>query len=98
MDRLLEWSRESMLPNTLMSLYQIRLIDFEQIYASGEIIVTEPMGELDILWSVSRVPREYRQMKRVIFTGNDEVCEYFVSDGNDTGRIVLTDFSVEVVR
>lgn len=98
MDKLLDWSRESMLPNTLMSLYQSKIIDFEQIYASSEIIVTEPMGELDILWSVGRIPKEYRQMKRVIFTGSDNVCEYLVSDGDETGRIMLTDFLVEVVR
>ena len=98
MNCLLKWSRESMLPNTLMSLYQCQVIDFEQIYASNEIIVTEPMGELDILWSISRVPAELRKMKRVIFKGSDRVCEYSLSDGVDMGRIVFTDFEVEVVR
>lgn len=96
MDELLKWSRDGLLPNTLMTIYQKRVIDIEQIRNTEGVIVAEPLGELDLLWVMANLPGIYLDMKRIVFTTSDETFKYTVTDGEAGAEIEMTDFLVEV--
>lgn len=98
MQQLLEWSRESMLPNTLLTLYSVQTIDIEQFHKETDNLITDPLGELDLLWVMSQMPKQLLAMKRVTFTGSTKTLTYMISDGDNEGRIEMSDFEIEVER
>lgn len=98
MDELLRWSMESMLPNTLLTLYSTKEIDFGELQKTEGIFITEPLGELDLLWAISQLPKALREMKKVSFATTKESFEYVITDGKTTGKIEMTNFKVEVER
>ena len=98
MDELIKWSRDGFLPNTLMSVFQKGEIDIEEIKCSKDLIVAEPLGELDLLWVISNLPKNYLNMKRIVFTTSEEKFEFTITDGEAETKIEMTDFIVEVER
>lgn len=98
MGELLKWCREGLLPNTLMSVFQKGEIDIESIKSSKDLIVAEPLGELDLLWVMSSLPKNCLDMKRIVFTTSDKKLEFTVTDGDASAKIEMTDFYVEVER
>ncbi len=98
MDELMRWSKESALPNTLMTMYQKKEIDFESLRTEGGLFAKEPLGEFDLLWVLSNMPQNYLDMKKIIFSSSDEKCEFSVDDGETAMTIEMTNFGVEVER
>ena len=98
MDELIRWSKESALPNTLMTMYQKKEIDFESLRTEGGLFAKEPLGEFDLLWVLSNMPQNYLDMKKIIFSNSDEKCEFSVDDGETAMTIEMTNFGVEVER
>ena len=98
MDELIKWSRDGFLPNTLMSVFQKGEIDIEEIKCSKDLIVAEPLGELDLLWVISNLPKNYLNMKRIVFTTSEVKFEFTITDGEAETKIEMTDFIVEVER
>lgn len=98
MDELLRWSKDGLLPNTLMTIYQKKIIDVEEFQKTEEVIVVEPMGELDILWVMKNFPKNYLNMKQIIFTTSDKTFEFTFKDGETNVKIEMTDYFVEVKR
>lgn len=94
---LLEFSSESMLPNALLTFYQASEIDFDKLKSMEEVIIPEPQGEIDLLWAISRLPKNYLSMKKIIFKTNDEEFDFEVSDKKSTGKIAMSNFLVEVI-
>ncbi|MBQ8942410.1 MAG: hypothetical protein IJ062_11295 [Firmicutes bacterium] len=97
MNELFGWSKEALLPNTLMSFFQSKEIDIAGL-KTEELIVTEPLGELDLLWNLSNIPKDHLDMERIIFTTSDETFKFTVTDGKTSANIEMTDFEVEVKR
>ena len=94
----LRWSKGGLLPNTLMTIYQKKVIDIEEfLKTKGEMFV-EPMGEFDLLWILKNFPKNYLNMKQIIFTTSDKPFEFTVKDGEASARIEMTDYFVEVKR
>ena len=98
MDELFRWSKDGLLPNTLLSIFQKGKIDIEALKEAENIIVTEPLGELDLLWIISELPKNYLDIKRIVFTTSNEKFDFYVTDGETSARIEMTDFLVEVER
>ncbi len=98
MDKLLRWSKDSLLPNTLMTIYQKEIIDIDELRRAEGLIIAEPSGELDLLWIISNLPREYFDMKRIIFSTSDKTCEFSVTDGETSAKIEMTNYLVGVER
>ena len=98
MDELLRWSKESMLPNTLLTIYQTKEIDFVELRKSEGLFIAEPLGELDLLWAISQLPKAYREIKKVSFITTNDSFEFSVTDGVTTGKIEMTNYIVEVER
>ena len=97
-NELMKWSRDGFLPNTLLTIYQTGKIDLEQLRGAEDIIVAEPLGELDLLWVLSKLPKKYLEMKRLLFTTSDETFDFDLRDGEESIKIKMTNFTVEVER
>lgn len=97
-DELMKWSTGGYLPNTLMTIYQTGKIDLEELRSTEGVIVSEPLGELDLLWILSKLPKEYLGMQRLRFTTSDESFDFDLRDGGDSIRIQMTNYLVEVER
>lgn len=98
MNDLLRWSKESMLPNTLLTIYQMKEIDFEEIRNTEGLLVAEPLGELDLLWMISQLPEVCRTLKKATFTTTSENFSFTVTDGTTTAKIEMTNYRTEVER
>lgn len=97
-DNLLRWNIENMLPNTLLTMYQRNCIDIEELKSAEGLIVAEPLGELDLLWMLTNVPKNFLDMKRIIFKTTDETFEFNVDDGEKHVTVKMTNYIVEVER
>ena len=87
-----------MLPNTLMTLYQKQNIDLEELRNMPELLIAEPLGELDLLWVLSQLPPQDLTMKQIRFSTSDQTFSFSVTDGEDEATIEMTDYLVEVDR
>ncbi len=95
-NNLIKWSKNGYLPNTLMTIYQSKKIDIEELRNTKALIVAEPLGEFDLLWILSQLPKEYIGMQRLRFATSDEAFDFDLQDGDDLARIQMTNFKVEV--
>lgn len=97
-DELMKWSKDGYLPNTLMTIYQKEQIDLEDLRKAEGVIVAEPLGELDLLWVLSRLPKQYLEMQRLKFKTSDEAFDFYLRDGESYMKINMTNYTVEVER
>ena len=95
-DELMKWGTGGYLPNTLMTIYQAGKIDLEELRNTDGVIVAEPLGELDLLWILSKLPKEYLGMQRLQFATSDESFDFDLRDGEDAIKIQMTNYMVEV--
>jgi hypothetical protein len=95
---LMKWSRDRSLPNTLMTIYQTGKIDLTELRNTEGVIVTEPLGELDLLWVLSKLPKQFLEMQRICFAASDESFDFDLCDGEESVKIKMTNFTVEVER
>ncbi len=98
MEQVFRWSTDSMLPNTLMTIYQKERIDFDSLRETESFILAEPQGELDLLWVFSNLPRQLLQLKQLLFESSNESFQFTASDGETNVEIEMTNFRVEVER
>ena len=98
MDELIRWNEESMLPNTLLTLYQKEQIDIEELKNTEGLFVAEPLGELDLLWILINLSKDYLDMKKIHFYTTDDAFEFTVDDGDVSTTIKMTNYLVEVER
>ena len=98
LDELIRWSRDSLLPNVLLTIYQKGVIDVEELRNSKELFVTEPLGEFDLLWVMTSLPKEWLDVKQILFETTDAPFDFTVTDGETSVKIEMTDFLVEVKR
>ena len=98
MDDLIRWNEEKMLPNTLLTLYQKKQIDIEELKSTKDLLVKDPLGELNILWILVNLPKNYLDMKNIRFSTADADFEFTVDDGNVSTTIKMTNYLVEVER
>lgn len=98
MDKLIRWGRNGLLPNVLLTIFQKGVIDMEELCGAAELFVTEPLGEFDLLWVMTMIPKEYLDMKQIIFETTDNPFDFNVTGGESNVKIEMTDFLVEVKR
>lgn len=97
-DEIMRWNKENALPNTLMTIYQKKEIDLESVRGDQGLFAKEPMGEFDLLWILSNLPRNYLNMKKITFSTSNETCKFTVDDEINSMTIEMTNFVVEVER
>ncbi|MBE6003711.1 MAG: hypothetical protein E7232_06445 [Lachnospiraceae bacterium] len=97
MDQLIRWNKDSMLPNTLMTIYQKKEIDLEGLRSDTALFVAEPLGEFDLLWALTNIPQDYLNMKKIIFETSEDNCEFTVDDGETKSTIEMTNFVVKII-
>lgn len=78
------------------------------LYGMGEIIiegwqensgfVQQPQGEFELLWLLKSVPTEQLNIKRIIVTKLDELCNFTINIDNKEYRIELTNFELRIIR
>ena len=61
-------------------------------------MVKDPLGELNILWILVNLPKNYLDMKNIRFSTADADFEFTVDDGNVSTTIKMTNYLVEVER
>jgi len=98
MENLIRWNEESMLPNTLLTIYQKEQIDIEGLKNAQDLFVAEPLGELDLLWILTNLPKSFLNMKCIRFSTTNEPFEFVVDDGEIMTTIKMTNYLVEVER
>jgi len=98
MNDLLLWSEDGMLPNALLTLYSVQEINIEELKSQENLLVTEPLGELDLLWTISKLPPELRQIRRIVFSTSDRTSRYTVGEGDNTRTVEVSNFCVEVEK
>ena len=97
-ENILGWNIDNMLPNTLLTIYQKSSIDIEQLREASDLIVAEPLGELDLLWVLTNIPKNLLDMKCICFKTADDSFEFNVDDGEKCTTIKMTNYMVEVKR
>ena len=97
-DEIMRWNKENALPNTLMTIYQKKEIDLESVRGDQGLFAKEPLGEFDLLWVLSNLPRTYLNMKKITFSTSNETCKFTVDDEINSMTIEMTNFVVEVER
>lgn len=98
MEELFRWNKYSILPNTLMSIYATKEIVMEELRKSEGVLIVEPLGELDILWALSKLPKKYLEFERITFSTASDTFEFTVTDGNAMTKIEMTNYLIEVER
>lgn len=97
-ENILRWNKDNMLPNTLLTIYQKNCIDIESLRETEGLIVAEPLGELDLLWILTNIPKNLLDMKCICFGTTDGYFEFNVDDGENRTTIRMSDYMVEVKR
>ena len=97
-DNLIGWNKDNILSNTLLTIFQAREIDVESIKNDHSLIVTEPLGEFDLLWTMKNMREECLNMKKIQFETSDETFKFGISDGENTLTTEMTNFRVKVER
>ena len=73
-------------------------IDIEELKNIEGLFVAEPLGELDLLWILVNLPKNYLDMKKIYFYTTDDDFEFTVDDGDVSTTIKMTNYMVEVER
>lgn len=92
-----KWSKDGLFPNTLMTIYQKGEINLEELRKEVGIVV-EPLGELDLLWVLSKINKRNLDMKRIIFISSKESFSFKIHDGEECYVIEMSNYLVEVER
>ena len=97
-DNLMKWNKESILPNTLMTIYQKKEIDIDELRREEGVVAKENLGEFDLLWVLSNLPHDYLKMRKISFFTSGQSFEFTVKDGDSETTMEMTNFLVEVQR
>ena len=98
MDKLMKWNKESILPNTLMTIYQKKEIDIEALRWEDGVVAKENLGEFDLLWVLSNISTDYLKMKKISFSTTGQGFKFTVKDEESETTVEMTNFLVEVQR
>ena len=89
-----EQLREKFLPDVMLKLYGIGEIDVAGWRSEQQNIIV-PVGEFDLSYCLSELPKEFVQMESILIHKLDEVITLLDSAG---GSIKMNDFKIEVRR
>lgn len=97
-DNLMCWNKDNILSNTLLTIFQAKEIDVESIKEDKDLILTEPLGEFDLLWIMKNMREDCLAMKKIEFETSDETFKFSISDGENIATTEMTNFLVKVER
>ena len=86
--------QEKSLPDVMLKLYGIGEIDVAGWRSEQQNIIV-PVGEFDLSYCLSELPKEFVQMESILIHKLDEVITLLDSAG---GSIKMNDFKIEVRR
>ena len=89
-----EQLREKSLPDVMLKLYGMGEIDVEDWRAEQHDIIV-PVGEFDLSYCLSELPKELVQMQTILIQKLDEVITLLDAEG---GSIKINNFKIEVIR
>ena len=89
-----EQLREKFLPDVMLKLYGIGEIDVAGWRSEQQNIIV-PVGEFDLSYCLSELPKEFVQMESILIQKLDEVITLLDAEG---GSIKMNDFKIEVRR
>ena len=93
-EQLQEQMQEKSLPDVMLKLYGIGEIDVAGWRSEQQNIIV-PVGEFDLSYCLSELPKEFVQMESILIHKLDEVITLLDSAG---GSIKMNDFKIEVRR
>lgn len=94
---LLEYCKENALPNALLTMYSMLELDIAG-WKSSEDMVVSPMGEFELAWCLSEMPKDYLDIQKIKFTNSNRTFSFEIKKDNQSRRVDMTDFDVEVIR
>ena len=94
--QLFEFCADNALPDVLLQLYAIGVLDISGWRNSSDPI-PEPMGELEPTWCLSHLPKELLPMKELRISKLESDFMFTVRKENICRKIEMTDLSFEVV-
>ena len=95
-DELMKWSTGGYFPNTLMTIYQTGKIDLEELRNTEDVIVAEPLGELDLLWMNNSALKLFHElMKKGWIDRNDNSLMWNLVEDNEA-RDELDQMGIEL--
>ena len=97
LSKLLRYCEENTLPNVLLSMYAMQELDIEDWNDSQHFTVI-PNGEFELSWCLEEIPKALLNMKKIVFTKQDEPFSFEVKLGNSLHHIDMTNFEIEVIR
>lgn len=89
------WCKDKMLLNILFTLFSSQYINLDEI-RSEDNVVTEPNGELNLLWAINQLPKYCLAVKNVTFVNNSDTFTYVIEDDGQEKVMELTNFIMEV--
>lgn len=90
------FSKNMYLPQILMKLFKEKIIEIESIWS--EFVPKEPPQQFDLSWTLTNMPRELFDMKKLTFLTSDESFDYEFIQDEMAIKINMTNITVEVER
>ena len=89
---------DNALPNVLLKLFEIGIVDINSWKQSGDPI-PEPKGEFEPAWCLSNLDDSLLQMEKIRISKpeNNRKCSFSISHGQTERQISMSDLYVEVI-
>mgnify|MGYP003508804271 FL=1 len=88
---------EQALPQFLLSLYEIGVIDIED-WKSSESIELQPMGEFELSWCLYQLPEKLLNIKKIDISKMDQELNFEIKEDTIVLRIDMSMLKLEVTR
>lgn len=92
-----EFCSEQALPQFLLALYEIGMMNIEEWKDSKEIEL-QPMGELELSWCLHQLSEELLNIKKVYFRNTNKTISFSIEEDEVERGIEMSILEVEVVR
>jgi hypothetical protein len=92
-----EFCSEQALPQFLLSIYEIGIIDIED-WKKSENIEIQPMGEFELSWCLHQLSEELLDIKKIEISKTDKTLTFEIKEDETTLRIDMSMLKLEVSR
>lgn len=98
-EKLKSWSFEKILPDTLLSLIQMKKVDIEGFMNDQNMIIADPEGEFSLPWMLSEVLEDRKlYIKNITFQNIHKTFSYSFDNEESEIEVRMSDFLVDVTN
>ena len=94
---LVEYCKENALPNVILTMYSMLELDIAGWKLSEDVVVS-PMGEFELAWCLSEIPKDYLDIQKIKFSNSNRTFGFEIKKESQSRKVDITDFDVEVIR